>query len=175
MSTTKPVVADSVMVSAVLERQPASALVAVSTTATTPSGFRNDRTVAKADAPSGNVISSVPAAAPKVVSGCDGPSKSMRGRPTCLRIVRHGGDDPAVGIGDQDLPVAVCRPDRQRVLDRRRGAAGVRPYVSCRTIELKREIVGERLDCLSRFNGRLPALLEHLNGGADTDRDAGRR
>ena len=43
--------------------------------------------------------------------------------------------------------------------------------VSRRTIKLEREIVGQRLDRLPRFDGGLAALLEHLNGGADADRD----
>ena len=85
ISTTKPVVADSVTVSAVVERQLASASLRSWMTARRPTGFFRARTVAKAASPSASVISMVPAAAPKVVSGCDGPSTSRicRARAVC--------------------------------------------------------------------------------------------
>jgi len=115
ISTTKPVVADNVTVSAVIDRQLVSALLAVCTTATMPNGFFNARTVAKAAAPSGSVISSVPAAAPNVVSGCDGPSTSRIWRPsfsgslgTLAMIV------PLASPTMIDRPCAVAQAGRAR-------------------------------------------------------------
>ena len=126
ISTTKPVVADSVTVSAVVERQSASASLRLWMTARRPTGFFSARTVAKAVSPSGSAISMVPAAAPNVVSGCDGPSTSRIWRPRQLRLVRHAGDDRAVAVGDQNAPAGAGRPDRQRLLQRFGGARQMR-------------------------------------------------
>ena len=73
--------------------------------------------MAKAGVPSASGISSTPASAPKVVSGCAGPSMSRSRWPTMpsferrgrmhgavrvgRRDVAHAGDDHAVGIGDE--------------------------------------------------------------------------
>ena len=76
ISTTKPVVADSVAVNAVVERQSASASLRGLDHGEETYRIFHARTVAKADSPSGSAISMVPAAAPNVVSGCDGPSTS---------------------------------------------------------------------------------------------------
>ncbi len=86
-------------------------------------------------------------------------------------IIRQSSDDPAVGIGDENLSIAVRCPNRQGMLERRCSAAGISPKVSCRMIKLKREIIGKRLDRLPRFSGSLASLLKHLNSRADTDRD----
>ncbi len=93
MSTTKPVVAESVTVSVVSERQDASASARGCTTASWPKGALSMRTVASARLSSGSVISSTPAPAPKVVSGCVGPSRSIRRRPIVRDGIGGGRDD----------------------------------------------------------------------------------
>ena len=64
MSTTKPVVAESVMVSVVSEHHGPSAVARDCTTASAPNGALRMRTVASAAVSSGSTISRTPALAP---------------------------------------------------------------------------------------------------------------
>ena len=101
ISTTKPVVADSVTVSAVSERQLRERVVArlddgelAERVAAAP------RTVAKAGLPSASVISSTPAAAPKSGQRLRRAEHVEQRRARVGRgIGGHAGDDDAVGIG----------------------------------------------------------------------------
>ncbi len=120
MSTTKPVVADSVMVSVVSERQDASAASRDCTTAIWPNGAFSMRTVASARLSSGKVISMTPAPAPKVVSGCVGPSRSIRRRPMVAS---------AAGVAAATTPSALVRMKRRPAAVAQGGSA--RASTSC--------------------------------------------
>ena len=74
-------VAESVTVSAVVERQLASASLRGCTTARKPIGLRSARMVANTASPSGDVFSVVPIVV-AVGNGCVGPSRSRIWRPS---------------------------------------------------------------------------------------------
>ena len=74
-------VAESVTVNAVVERQLASASLRGCTTARKPIGLRNARMVANTASPSGEMFSVVPAEL-AVGNGCVGPSTSRIWRPS---------------------------------------------------------------------------------------------
>ena len=145
MRTTKLVVAERVTVNAVVERHVMSARLAVSTTASSPSGLRNGRTAAKAAVPFGSVASTVPA----LHEGCHrlcNAEDVKEWTAKFLGIGRYAADNCAFGIGDQDREFGV-RPRRQRTLERCGRSAGISPEVSSRVVELGGGDIRERLDC----------------------------
>ena len=169
MSTTNPVVADSVMVRVVRERQEASASPRGCTTASWPKGAFNMRTVASARVSSGSVISMTPAPAPKVVSGCVGPSRSIRRRPTMSSSGRRRRQHRAVGIGEQKAAPGGGGPRRQRM---RQHFLRARQGIGWLFQRLRQPFggkIGERVERRHRVVERLPAVVEHLHHGADAN------
>ena len=174
MSTTKPVVAESVTVSAVVERQFASAALRGCMTASMPIGLRRARTVANA----------VRAVGQHDFHGAgDGAERGQR-----LRRAEHV-EDVAALVGSwvagslgtlammvpstsatRTLRPAPRGPSRQRVLERVGGARQHRLAVAPGAIERCGEMIGQRLDGADGIENDLAAMFEHLHRGADADR-----
>ncbi len=170
MSTTKPVVADSVTVSAVVERQSASASVR-----RLQHGERAERIFQRAHRGEGGF-----AVGQRDLHGARGGAEGgqrLRGsehvedvpseRRQSSGVLR---DDRAVAVGDKDAAARAGRPGRQRARERRRRCGRCRLAVTRGAIELGGEMIGERLDHPHLVDDGLPALFEHLHGGADADR-----
>ena len=139
-----------------------------------------------AGVPSASGISSTPAAAPKVVSGCVGPSTSISRRPIDRRrraaaaamtvpsalltsTMRQPATIDAVGVGDQHLASGHARPGRHHALELACSGARAGSASRARTVEPLGEQIGDGLDLLDELGDRLAAMIEHLHERADAD------
>ena len=127
------------------------------------------RTVANARLLSGKVISMTPAPAPKVVSACVGPSRSIRRRPMVAS---------AAGVAAATTPSALVSINRRPAV-----VAHGRQCTSEHLLRPRQRVGGKRMrllqtlggdigDCVERDNhfvDGLPAVIEDLHGGADAN------
>ena len=162
----------------------ASASARRCTIATWPCPELSQCTVAKAGVPSARAISSTPATAPKVSSGCDGPRMSIRRRPSAvLSGCADGGASRRRRSGRRSAPPRRSRrphwsgrsagrapaPSRDDLLELGLLAAVVRPLTarpsrSARNSALPAHAAHDLAD-------RLAAMVEDLHERADADRD----
>ena len=87
-------------------------------------------------------------------------------------VFGRGGDDHAIGIGDQDLPAAprwcaACAPVEFGLHAPPDGGA----VALARTFQPLRQHFGDGLDVLCGVRQRAAAMVEHLHEGADRDGD----
>ena len=157
----------SVTVSVVSERHGASASLRSWNTVSWPRAWASVRTVAKARLPSASVISSTPALAPRMVSGCVSPSTSMQSRADRAAGRRGRGDD-AVGVAEQDAAAERGGAHRQRAFEQI-APRGVAAFRVRQPVESLGDEVGDIVDVVDRLGDRLAAVVEHLHDGADAD------
>ena len=154
-------------VSVVSERQGASASLRNWNTLNWPRVAASVRTVAKARLPSASVISSTPALAPRMVSGCVSPSTSIRREPIGPPVGRGRGDD-AVGVAEQDAAAERRGAGRKRALEQI-APRGVALFRAGQPVEPLRHEVGDIVDVVGGLGDRLAVMVEHLHHGADAD------